>query len=409
MRFLFLHPNFPSQHGPFASYLGRQPGNEVVFMTNVERGELPGVRRIVYQLGREPKKETHHYLRGMELSVLHGQAAFRTAIALRNTGWIPDVIFGHSGWGSTLYMKDVFPGRPLLCNFEWFYHAHGSDSDFDPSEPLTADDEVRIRTKNPAILMDLVACESGVVPMQWQKKQFPPEFNGKLGVLHEGIDTDYHQPDPEAKLVLPRVNLDLSQAKEIVTYVSRGFEPYRGFPQVVEALARILERRPEAHIVLVGEDRAAYGRKAPDGKTWKQVALEKTPLDPARAHFTGPLTTAEYRKVLQSSSAHIYLTRPFVLSWSCMEAMSAGCALVTSRTAPVEEVVEHGVNGLMVDFFQPQQTADAVCAILENPGQFTSMRAKARETIVSRYAIRDLWPRRQAWMRHHATAPVISR
>jgi len=402
MRFLFLHPNFPSQHGPFASFLGRIPGNEVVFMTTADRGDLPGIRKILYKPAREARRETHHYLRGLETSVLQGQAAFQAAVELRKTGWMPDVIFGHAGWGSTLFMKDIFPGRPLLCNFEWFYHAHGTDSDFDPTEKLTADDEARIRTKNASLLLDLGSCDGGVVPLHWQKRQFPQIFGNLLTVMHEGIDTDYHQPADGLKLVLPRVGLDLSEAREIVTYVSRGFEPYRGFPQAVEAFAKVLERRPEAQIVLVGEDRTAYGRAAPDGKTWKQAILEKTHLDPARAHFTGPLTTAEYRTVLQSSSVHLYLTRPFVLSWSCMEAMSAGCAMVASKTPPVEEVVEDGVNGLLVDFFQPGQAADAMCAVLENPEQFQPMQKKARETIVSRYAIRDLWPRRLGWMNRFA-------
>lgn len=400
MRFLFLHPNFPSQHGPFASFLGRIPGNEVVFLTAADRGELRGVRKMLYQPARETRKETHHYLRDLETSVLHGQAAFQAVVELRKTGWVPDVIFGHAGWGSTLYMKDIFPGRPLLCNFEWFYHARGSDCDFDPSEKLTPDDEARIRTKNASLLLDLTSCDGGLVPLHWQKRQFPQLFDRLLTVMHEGIDTDYHQPAEGVRLVLPRVGLDLSGAKEIVTYVSRGFEPYRGFPQAIDAFAQVLAKRPDAHIVLVGEDRSAYGRKAPDGKTWKQTVLDQIPLDPARTHFTGPLNTAEYRAVLQSSSAHLYLTRPFVLSWSCMEAMSAGCALVASRTPPVEEVIEHGVNGLLVDFFQPGQAADAICEILEAPENFRQMRLKARETIVSRYSIKDLWPRRYQWISH---------
>jgi glycosyltransferase involved in cell wall biosynthesis len=317
---------------------------------------------------------------------------------LKARGFVPDVVYGHSGWGPTLFIKDIFPQAKLLCYFEWFYHAHGTDADFDPSDPLTADDEARIRLKNAPILIDLYSCDRGLSPTYWQRQQFPLEYHSKITVLHDGIDTNFFCPKPGAKLVLPRINLDLSQAEEIVTYVARGMEPYRGFPQFIEAVALLQERRPQCHVVIVGENRVAYGKKLPDGKTYKEVMLEKFPLDLSRVHFTGRLPYPEYLQVLQASSAHVYLTRPFVLSWSMLEVLSAGCLLVASKTAPVTEVIQDGVNGLLVDFFSPQEICDRLEKALSHPDKMAAIRAKARETILERYDLSQLLPQHLQWI-----------
>ncbi|HAA30179.1 MAG TPA: group 1 glycosyl transferase, partial [Cyanobacteria bacterium UBA8553] len=306
--------------------------------------------------------------------------------------------YGHSGWGPTLLMKDIFPKAKLLCYFEWFYHAHGSDADFDPTEPLTADDEARIRLKNAPILMDLYSCDRGLSPTYWQHQQFPPEYRSKITVRHDGIDTDFFCPKLGAKLVLPRINLDLSHAKELVTYVARGMEPYRGFPQFMEAVALLQQRRPECHVVIVGENRVAYGKTLPDGKTYKEEILKKFALDLDRIHFTGWLPYSEYLQVLQASSAHVYLTRPFVLSWSMLESLSAGCLVVGSRTAPVTEVIEDGVNGLLADFFSPQEICDRLEEALKHPEQMAAIRVKARETIQQRYDLSQLLPKHLQWI-----------
>jgi len=401
MRFLFIHPNFPSQHGPMASALAADPRNQVVFLTENPNGQLDRVTKVLFKKARPARKETHHYIRGFEDSVLLGQAAFRAAIELKTQGFVPDVIFGHSGWGTTLYMKDVFPKAALICNFEWYYNAHGSDCDFDPAEPINPDDEARIRTKNAPILIDLASCDGGIAPTKWQRDQFPKVFHPLLEVLHEGIDTKYYVPAPGTKAVLPRVGLDLSAAREVVTFVGRGMEPYRGFPQFIEAIHQLLQMRPECHVVIVGEDRVAYGKQLADGKGYKKQMLEKFPLDPARTHFTGMLNYGEYRTILQASSAHVYLTRPFVLSWSFLEAMSAGCLLVASNTAPVLEAMEHEMNGLLVDFFDTSALAQQLDAVLQRPGDYEGIRRKARETAMLKYDRSDLFPRRVKYLLRH--------
>ncbi len=398
MRILFLHPNFPAQFRHIATAFAKDERNQVVFGTTRREGSLLGINKVIYNPTREARPETHNYVRPLENAVLQGQAVYRMAEQLKAKGFIPDIVYGHSGWGPTLLMKDAFPKAKLLCYFEWFYHAHGTDADFDPSESLTADDEARIRLKNAPILMDLYSCDRGLSPTYWQRQQFPLEYHNKITVLHDGIDTKFFCPKPGAKLVLPQINLDLSHVEEIVTYVARGMEPYRGFPQFIKAVALLQEQRPQCHVVIVGEDRVAYGKQLQDGKTYKQVMLEKYALDLNRVHFTGWLPYHEYLQVLQASSAHVYLTRPFVLSWSMLEVLSAGCLVIASRTAPVTEVIQDGVNGLLVDFFSPEEICDRIVEALQNPEQMAIIRAKARQKILEQYDLSLLLPQHLQWI-----------
>jgi glycosyltransferase involved in cell wall biosynthesis len=399
MRILFLHPNFPAQFRHLATALAKDSSNQVVFGTTCRDGNLAGVHKAIYNPSREASSETHHYVQPLEKAVLQGQAVYRLAQELKTQGFIPDVVYGHSGWGPTLFIKDIFPQTPLLCYFEWFYRAHGSDADFDPTEPLTMNDAARIRIKNASILIDLYSCNRGLCPTSWQRQQFPQEYHQKVISLHDGINTKFFQPKPGSKLVLPRLNLDLSQVEELVTYVARGMEPYRGFPQFIEAIALLQQRRPHCHVVIVGQERVVYGKPLPDGKSYKEFMLEKVPLDLTKVHFTGLLSYNEYLQVLQASSAHIYLTRPFVLSWSMLEALCTGCLVVASRTAPVTEVIEDGINGLLVDFFSPQEIAERVEEALKHPTDMLSIRAEARATIQKKYDLEQLLPQHIHWIK----------
>jgi glycosyltransferase involved in cell wall biosynthesis/peroxiredoxin/predicted 2-oxoglutarate/Fe(II)-dependent dioxygenase YbiX len=398
-KILFLHPNFPAQFRHLATNLATDPNYQIVYGTSREEGAIAGVQKVLYAPSRDPHPETHHYIRSLENAVLQGQAVYRIVQQLKDEGFVPDVVYGHSGWGPTLFIKDALPKAKLLCYFEWFYNAHGSDSDFDPANPLTPDDEARIRIKNSPILLDLYSCDQGLTPTQWQQQQFPSEFRSKLKVLHDGVDTDFFQPKPGAKLVLPSLGIDLSEVDELVTYVARGMEPYRGFPQFLQAVSLLQKRRPNCHVVIVGEDRVAYGRELPNGKTYKQLMLEQLPLDLARLHFTGYLPYSDHLKVLQASSVHVYLTYPFVLSWSMLEAMATGCLVLGSDTPPVREMIRDGENGLLVDFFKPDRITDRICEILDHPDRMATLRQKARETILDSYRLSDLLPQHLAWVK----------
>lgn len=392
MNILFLHRNFPGQFLHLAPYFAQDSGNRVVFITERKDRAIPGVLKAVYTLPERDRSKTHFYLRQYEEAILHGQAAARAAMDLKKKGFIPDIIFGHT-WGQILFMKDIFPETPLMGYFEWFYRARGTDVDFDQARPMTIDTEARVRIKNSHILVDLYTCDQGVCPTQWQLQQFPSEYHHKIHIMHDGIHTEYFRPNAGHKPVLPEIGLDLSNAKEIVTYVSRGLEPYRGFPQFMEAADLILKKRPECHVVVVGEDKVFYGSSLSDGKTYKQRALESFSFDTSRIHFTGYIPYASYLKILQASSAHVYLTYPFVLSWSMLEAMSTGCLVLASGTPPVTEVIQDGWNGILFDFFSPQEIADKVFYALDHQEKMIQIRHNARKTILERYDLKNLLPR----------------
>lgn len=404
MKILFMHPNFPAQFLNLCLALGPHPDFEIVFLTAKKDDELPGVQKVYFESSHGSHTQTHPYLQSLENAVLQGQAAYKAAQQLKKNGFVPDVILGHSGWGSTLYMKDVFPQSAFIGYFEWFYHAHGSDVGYDPSDPIDINGELRIRTTNTPFLLDLAACDAGISPTYWQRQQFPPEFHNKIWVCHDGVQAEQYVPLPGQKINFPDMGIDLSAVDEVVTYVGRGMETYRGFPQFMQAMALVLKQRPNCHVVIVGAERIAYGgKKPPDGySSYKEWAQKEVELDWSRVHFTGLLSRARYRTVLQASSVHVYLTVPFVLSWSMMEAMSTGCLLVASNTSPVCEMLEDRVNGLLVDFFDIKAIAERVVEALSCQKDLEKLRSAARQTIVERYDLRKLLPLQVNFLRQVA-------
>lgn len=391
MRILFIHDNFPAQYRHVAQALARNPDHRVGFITQNRTQELPGVTKLVFEPARQAHASTHRYARQFETAILEGQAVFRVLQELKARDFTPDLICAHTGWGAGMFAKDIYPDTPLLLYCEWYTRTLGGDLDFDPAHPPEINDILRYRASNAAMLLDLEACDGGLAPTHWQRSRFPEAFQPRIEVLHDGIDAGFFSPQPGEKLELP--GLDLSAAEEIVTYSARGMDAYRGFPQFVEALGLLLERRPRCHAVIVGEDRVAYGPPPPEGNSYKQWMLSKVPLDPKRVHFVGRLPYGLYRRVLRASSAHVYLTRPFVLSWSLLEAMATGCLIVASDTAPVREAIEDGVNGLLVDFFDVSRIAERIGEALGSRESLAHLRERARRTVLERYDLAELLPR----------------
>jgi glycosyltransferase involved in cell wall biosynthesis len=387
MKILFVHQNFPGQYLHLARYLGSTAGNEVAFITQRKDADLAGVRKIVYEPKRKVTAGVHHYLRETEAGVLNAQQVARAAQSLKDSGFTPDIMLGHNGWGEIWYLKEVFPKTPLIGYFEFFYRLHGADVGFEPEAPVTADTGPRIRTKNIGNLLALDAVDLGQCPTEWQRSLYPKRYQSMLHVIHEGIDTRLVRPDPTARLKVPGTDLELAAGDEVVTYVARNLEPYRGFPSFMRSLPAILAKRPAARVLIVGGDEVSYGARLPEGQTFRQRMLDElcSSLDLSRVHFLGKVPYSAFLKILQVSRAHVYLTYPFVLSWSMLEAMAAGCLVVASKTAPVQEVIRHGENGLLVDIFSPNQIAERVIEALEDARAHASLRENARRTIVNQY------------------------
>lgn len=392
MKILFAHQNFPGQYLHLARHLGARPGNGVVFLTQRKSGALPGVKKVVYAPKRKPTSQTHHYLREAEAGVLNGQEVARAALSLKNAGFVPDVMLGHNGWGEIWYLKDIYPKTPLIGYFEFFYRAEGADIEFEPGVPEQLDTAPRLRTKNVGNLLGLEAADLGQCPTRWQQSLYPERYRSMLRVIHEGIDTRVVKPDPLAKLRLPGNDRELTAQDEVVTYVARNLEPYRGFQSFMRSLPAILSRRPNAHAVIVGGDEVSYGMRLPKGKTYREEMLKELgdALDLSRVHFLGRVPYPTFLTVLQVSRAHVYLTYPFVLSWSMLEALSTGCLVIGSKTPPVEEVLCHGENGLLVDFFDTAGIADAVVEALANPQAHGALREQARRSIIEGYDLHTL-------------------
>jgi glycosyltransferase involved in cell wall biosynthesis len=389
MRILFVHNNFPGQYARITRHLKGRRDVDMLSGSLASNKQPAPIKRVGYTPHREARKDIHPALHYTETSVLRGQAAYTAFMPVKAKGWNPDIILAHSGFGDGIFLKDLWPQAKYMPYFEWYYHAYGSDSSFlDHGAPKKPDTELQIRMKNTAFLHDLAAMDWGQCPTEYQKSQFPVHFRDRISVLHDGVDTTYFSPDETATFSVGEQVF--RKGDPVVTYIARGMEPYRGFPQFMEAVAILQKRRPEAHVIVIGEDRVAYGAKRQDGKTYKEWALENLTLDESRIHFLGRQPLRTLRDALRISAAHVYLTVPFVLSWSMMEAMSAGALIVGSDTDPVREIITDGENGLLVPFFEPEALAGRLADVLADQSRYTPLRERARALMLERYDMKDL-------------------
>jgi glycosyltransferase involved in cell wall biosynthesis len=398
MNYLFIHQNFPGQYRHVVRHLASQPGNQIYFITQPNDNAIPGVLKITYPKDQRGHINCHAYAVELDRAIHYGATVADTCRGLREQGFRPDLIVGHSGWGETLFVKDVFPDVPVLANFEFFYHARGVDADFDPEFVSIFNDPSRLRARNGTNLLAFHACDWGHSATRWQRSLYPAEMQSRISVLHEGVDTDLVRPNAKASFKLPASGRVLTRRDEVVTYVARNLEPYRGFHVFMRALPQLLRRRKHAQVVIVGDDGVSYGAPPPPTSTFRAMMLQElgSKLDLKRVHFLGLIDYHAYLNLLQVSSVHVYLTYPFVLSWSFIEAMACGCLIVGSATAPVLEVLRDGKNGLAVEFFAHKQLASRIETALEGRRKFHALRQGARATAVEQFDLnRLLLPR---WM-----------
>jgi glycosyltransferase involved in cell wall biosynthesis len=386
MHVLFLHQNFPAQFGQIAMHLARSCGYRCTCVSEKELADSAEIQHVCFQSRGGAQQHTHYCSRTFENQTWRSDAVYE---ALRVRPDIqPDLIVAHSGFVSSLFLRELYPGVPHVGYFEFFYHAHGSDMDFRKDLPLPpAKDFLRVRSRNAQLLLDLHNCDAGYSPTEFQRAQLPAEYQPKIRTIFDGIDIDFWQraDDP------PRSygGVAIPDGHRLVTYVSRGFEAMRGFDIFLRVADRICRQRQNVTVIVVGEDRVAYGgdSRFTGGKSFKQWSVEQHRPDLSRIHFIGRLPPRQLAQLWSLSDLHLYLTVPFVLSWSLMNALSCGCKILASDTAPVREMIHQGETGLLVDFFDVDRFVEQAIEVLDHPAHYTSLGQAGRRLIETRYSI----------------------
>ncbi|WP_281826490.1 glycosyltransferase family 4 protein [Jannaschia rubra] len=387
MKILLVHQNMPGQYRELLDWLAAQGAHELVFLTQRwDFPDLPGVRKVVYRPHRQPAADAYGLSRPWEEAAGNGYGAARAAAALRDEGFVPDIILGHTGWGELLFMKQVLPQVPVLGFFEYYYRAEGGPVGFDPEDPPSEATPFLLAARNAVPNSAIEAVDRGISPTRWQRDTFPASFRDRIDVCHDGIRTDRLGPDPDVTLNLGRVGR-IDRGGEIFTYVARNMERTRGFHILMRALPAIQRARPRARVLIVGGSGTSYGR-ASQAEGGFRAELEREVghlVDWDRVHFLGQVPYADFRRVVQISRCHIYLTMPFVLSWSLLEAMAMEATIVASDVPPVREVVTHGETGLLVDFLDPATLAARVIEVLADPARYAHLGPAARAHVVAEY------------------------
>lgn len=403
-RILFAHKNFPAQFGALGEWLAGE-GWEVAFLTQRAGAGSARMRVVTCADHRAAAETTHRYVRPLETSVITGQAFARAAVALREGGFEPDVVMAHAGWGVGTFLKDVWPEATAIPYFEWYYNWPFPDrtpEDREAADPLDA--RARNRVRNAPLWADFSTADRALCPTRFQASQFPGWMRERLTVIHDGVDTELHSPAPSPgeatgnrHAILARWGIPADA--EVLTSITRGMEPHRGFPETMRALALLQRARPRLHALIGGEDRVAYGAALPQGDSWKRRMLAELDLDLGRVHFTGLLSRPDLVAVLRASDVHLYLTVPFVLSWSLLDAMATGCLVVASDTEPVREFMTDGRTGLLVPPHDPAALVARIGQALDAPAGHRRLRAAARATVVETLdARRVIWPKKRAWL-----------
>ncbi|MXN64349.1 glycosyltransferase [Stappia sp. GBMRC 2046] len=386
MHIALVHRKGPAQFRYLAQNFA-EDGWKVTLITQSAESRIRGMKIITYAGGTA--QEVSGPAAGSSLMLPHVSAGSRVAEILSKIAsreGAPDIVLGHIAWGGMLFVKDALPDTPALGYCEYYFQPAGGDSGFDPTESVGLRELQQMRLRNSTQLTTLDQLDGGISPTHWQRSRYPSLYRPRISVIHEGIDTNRARPDHSATFELPDGTM-FAKGDPVITFASRDLEPYRGFPQFMQAASIIAKRNPEARFVVAGGDGVSYGKARDDGLTWREALMRETALPPDRIHFLGQLPHSSLMRLFQVSAAHIYLTYPFVLSWSFLEAMSCGCAVIASATAPVEEVVSDGENGRLVDFWSPQEIAETTLEILRHPGAFSRMRSAARQTVISRYGL----------------------
>lgn len=388
MKFLFVHQNMPGQYRELLSWLVQQGGHEIVFLTQRKGLRIDGVTTVTYQPHHQPGKEAYGLSKDWEAAAGAGLGAALAARQLqRDQGFKPDIIIGHTGWGELLFMKEIWPDVPVIGFFEYFYRTSGGLVGFDPDAPPNDQAGFFAQARNSVPYASIEVVDQGHTPTYWQRDRFPTSFHDRMYTCHDGIRCDRLQADPAASVGLGRLSRPLTRDDEVVTYVARNMERARGFHIMMRALPQIQAKRPKARVLMIGGNETSYGSESshPKGLRGEMEAELGDQVDWSRVHFLGKVPYDDLCRIIRISRCHIYLTMPFVLSWSLLEAMSMQATVVAANVAPVREAVRHGATGMLVDFFDPTALADQVTDVLDNPGAYAHLGPAARAHVLENY------------------------
>ncbi|KHA50280.1 glycosyltransferase family 4 protein [Sulfitobacter geojensis] len=389
MNILFVHQNMPGQYRELVGWLAAQGEHRIFFLTQKKDAPtLAGVRTRIYKAHRKPLKDAYGLSKVWEEAA---GAGFGAAMAARKIeaedGFIPDIVIGHVGWGELTFFKQVWPHVPIIGFFEYYYNMTGGLVGFDPEENVSAHAPFLMAARNAVPLANIEFVDQGHVPTLWQRDRFPDSFHDRMYVCHDGIRTDRLVPNPDVELHLGRLDNPIRQGDEVLTYVARNLERARGFHVFMRALPQIMRERPNARVLIVGGNDVSYGGKSSDpqglrGEMEREVGDD---LDWDRLHFLGRIPYPDYQKLVQVSRCHVYLTMPFVLSWSLLESMSMGATVVAADVAPVREAITHGETGMLVDFHDSQALAAQVVDVLGQPEKYAHLGGAARAHVIKEY------------------------
>jgi glycosyltransferase involved in cell wall biosynthesis len=405
MKILFIHQNFPGQFKFLAPALVQQ-GHEVhaMIMQKIDAKTWNGLKLHPYYPNRGTTTNVHPWVSDFETKTIRAEAAFKNALAIKASGFNPDLIIAHHGWGESLFLKEVWPQAKLAIYCEFYYHPDGADVGFDPEFPSNdVTEPCRLRLKNLNNLLHFDIADAGISPTHWQASTFPKPFQDKITVIHDGINTNQLVPNPQVKMQI-NGNIELTKNDEVITFVNRNLEPYRGYHIFMRALPELLKKRPKAHVLIVGGDDVSYGARSKDGRKWKDIFIDEVKDKISiegweRVHFLGNLPYENFIPLLQLSTVHVYLTYPFVLSWSLLEAMSVGCAIVASDTQPLKEAIIQNETGRLVDFFNPKALSEEICTLLEDANLRKKLGENARAFAIAHYDLeRSCLPRQLNWV-----------
>ena len=388
MKFLFVHQNMPGQYRELVQWLANKKEHEIVFITQRKKPPaFDGVKTVIYKPHHVANEKAYGLARTWENATGSGFGAAQAAKELRDEGFMPDIIIGHVGWGELTFIKEIYPDVPVIGLFEYFYSTNGGPVGFDPETPVSEHAPYLMAAHNAVPLVNIEVVDLGHCPTYWQRDRFPKSFHDRVYVCHDGIRTEAMLPNPSVELTLGRLDKAITREDEIVTFMARNLETKRGFHQFMRALPKIQAARPKVRFLIIGGNDTSYGGKSKHagGLRGQMEAEVGANVDWEKVHFLGQVPFNDYQKIIQVSRCHIYLTMPFVLSWSLLESMSMQSTIVASDVTPVREAITHGETGLLVDFFDPDALAVQVTDLLENPSAYAHIGRNARKHVVKTY------------------------